>query len=88
MKNNVYTFTDLEFSPHPLMEECLQAYLTLDEEHSVWVMGGGIGIHGNGTDNFELVIMDGTRQIVRNVYTYLTPQKITEVMAELQTNKT
>lgn len=79
---NVYegykTFKDLEFKPH---RNGLgkQAIMGFDNGHRISVVGGGIGLYGDGVNTFEI-----WRSCDGDVKGYLTPEEITEEMLELQ----
>lgn len=72
------TFKDLKFYPH---KSGLggQAIMKFDNGHRISVVGGRIGLYGDGVNTFEI-----WRSCDSDVKGYLTPEEVTEEMIELQ----
>ena len=79
----IKTFRDLEFKPHPnnygLYDKGVQAKLNFDNGHWISVIGGAMGMYGDGVNTFEI-----WRSCDSDVKGYLTPEEVTEEMVELQ----
>ena len=44
----IKTFSDLKFSDHSLIPKGVQSKMTFDNGGSISVVGGGVGLYGNG----------------------------------------
>ena len=73
------TFKDLEFKPKQSLTGGKQAIMEFDNGHKISVVGGGVGLYGDGINTFEI-----WRSCDSDVKGYLTPEEITEEMLELQ----
>jgi hypothetical protein len=73
------TFKDLKFYPHKSGLGGQQAIMKFDNGHRISVVGGGIGLYGDGINTFEI-----WRSCDGDVKGYLTPEEVTEEMVELQ----
>ena len=73
------TFDDLEFKPHPNGLGGKQAVMEFDNGHRISVVGGGIGLYGDGVRTFEI-----WRSCDGDVKGHLTPEEIDQEMIELQ----
>lgn len=73
------TFRDLKFYSHRNGLGAIQAIMDFDNGHRISVVGGGIGIYGDGVNNFEI-----WRSCDGDVKGYLSAEEITEEMVELQ----
>jgi hypothetical protein len=72
-------FKDLEFKPHPNGFGGKQAVMEFDNGHRISVVGGGIGLYGDGVKTFEI-----WRSCDDDVKGHLTPEEIDQEMIELQ----
>jgi hypothetical protein len=73
------TFKDLEFNPHRNGLGGKQAIMNFDNGHRISVVGGGIGLYGDGITTFEI-----WRSCDGDVKGHLTKEEVTEEMLELQ----
>ena len=73
------TFEDLEFGPHPNGFGGKRAVMEFDNGHRISVVGGSMGLYGDGVRTFEI-----WRSCDGDVKGHLTPEEITEEMIELQ----
>jgi hypothetical protein len=73
------TFKDLNFQPHRNGMGGRQAIIKFNNGHRMSVVGGGIGVYGDGVTTFEI-----WRSCDDNVKGYLTAEEVTEEMVELQ----
>jgi hypothetical protein len=73
------TFNDLKFKPHPNGLGGIQAILEFDNGHRISVVGGAIGLYGDGVKTFEI-----WRSCDGDIKGHLTPEEITKEMIELQ----
>jgi hypothetical protein len=73
------TFKDLNFHPHKSGLGGQQAIMKFDNGHRISVVGGGIGLYGDGINTFEI-----WRSCDSDVKGYLTKEEVTEEMIELQ----
>jgi hypothetical protein len=72
-------FNDLEFHPHRNGLGGKQAIMNFDNGHRISVVGGGIGLYGDGITTFEI-----WRSCDGDVKGHLTKEEVTEEMVELQ----
>ena len=79
MENKKLTFEDLQFNPHGVIPGAVHAKMTFDNGHKISVVGGGMGLHGDGINYFEI-----WRSCDEDVKGYLTKEEVTENMIELQ----
>ena len=79
MENKKLTFDDLEFKPHGLMSGVIHAKMTFENGHKISVVGGDMGLHGDGINTFEI-----WRSCDGGVHGYLTKEEVTKKMIELQ----
>jgi hypothetical protein len=56
-----------------------QAIMEFDNGHKISVVGGGVGLYGDGINTFEI-----WRSCDSDIKGHLTPEEITEEMLELQ----
>lgn len=73
------TFKDLKFYPHRNGLGGKQAIMEFDNGHHISVVGGGIGLYGDGVVTFEI-----WRSCDQDVQGYLTAEEVTEEMVGLQ----
>lgn len=73
------TFKDLEFNPHRNGLGGIQAIMDFDNGHRISVVGGGMGLYGDGVNTFEI-----WRSCDGDVKGHLTKEEVTEEMIELQ----
>ena len=79
MTNKTYKFEDLKFKPHPTKISGVQAIMEFENGHRISIVGGGVGIYGDGVHTFEI-----WRSCDDNVKGWLTPEEVTEQMISLQ----
>lgn len=79
MEKKKITFEDLEFKPHGMTPGAVHAKMTFENGHKISVVGGGMGLHGDGIETFEI-----WRSCDGDVQGYLTKEEVTENMIELQ----
>ena len=79
MKNKTLTFEDLEFKSHGNIGGATHAKMIFENGHKISVVGGGMGLHGDGVNTFEI-----WRSCDDDVQGWLTPEEVTEGMVELQ----
>lgn len=79
MENKMKTFEDLEFNTHPNGMGGVQAKMTFDNGHRISVVGGRIGLYGDGVITFEI-----WRSCDSDVKGHLTSDEVTKEMEELQ----
>lgn len=73
------TFEDLKFYPHRNGMGGKQAIMNFDNGHRISVVGGGMGLYGDGITTFEI-----WRSCDGDVKGHLTKEEVTEEMVELQ----
>lgn len=80
-KNKVKTFDDLVFKPHgnPYNVGAVQSVMEFENGQSISVVGGGVGLYGDGVTSFE-----AWASWQDDVQGWLTKEEITEVMLETQ----
>jgi hypothetical protein len=87
--NELKTFQDLEFKPHPnnhdLYGKGVLAKLNFDNGHWVSVIGGDIGMYGDGVNTFEIGYPVSENDM--DVIGYMTPKEVTEMMFQIQMKK-
>ena len=79
MEKKIYKFEDLQFKQHPTKLSAVQATMEFDNGHRISVVGGGVGLYGDGVHTFEI-----WRSCDDNVKEWLTPEEVTEQMVSLQ----
>ena len=80
-KHKVKTFEDLVFKPHNNHWNvgAVQSVMEFPNGHSISVVGGGVGLYGDGVSTFE--VWASWEDDVRG---FLTKSEVTEVMLETQ----
>jgi hypothetical protein len=87
--NELKTFHDLEFKPHPnnygLYDKGVLATLNFDNGHWISVIGGAMGMYGDGVNTFEIgyPVSENDMDIIE----YMTPEGITEEIFKIQMKK-
>lgn len=80
----IKTFSDLKFTDHFVVPEGVQSTMTFDNGGSVSVVGGGVGLYGNGVTSFEVGYTDDLGEFV--VEGFLSPEEVTVLMLDTQSN--
>jgi hypothetical protein len=57
-KLKIFSFSDLQFTPHTVLPEGKQAKLTFPDKSHVSVIGGSLGCYGDGCTTFEVWYFD------------------------------
>ena len=78
-ESHYFTFSDLKFYPHRNGLGGKQAIMNFDNGHRISVVGGGMGLYGDGITTFEI-----WRSCDGDVKGHLTKEEVTEEMVELQ----
>ena len=52
-KLKIFSFSDLQFTPHTVLPEGKQATLVFPDQSKVSVIGGNMGAYGDGKTTFE-----------------------------------
>lgn len=85
----IKTFSDLEFKPHPnnygLYDKGVLATLNFDNGHWISVIGGPMGMYGDGVNTFELGYPISENDM--DIIAYMTPEDITEEIFNIQIRK-
>ena len=77
------TFKNLEFKPHRIVPDGIQAYIEF--ENGTWLsVVAGEGLYGNGDNSFE-IMSSSTNRTLRGVKGWLSKKQITSHMRYLQT---
>lgn len=75
------TFEDLEFKRHPLagsiLGEAVIAKMEFENGAYISVIGGGVGMYGDGKETFEVMTLN-------DVHGHLTKEEVTAEMLKLQ----
>ena len=79
MEKKKITFEDLEFKPHGNIGGATHAKMTFENGHKISVVGGGMGLYGDGVNTFEI-----WRSCDEDIKGHLTKEEVTEQMIELQ----
>jgi hypothetical protein len=79
MKNKTLTFEDLEFKSHGNIGGATHAKMIFENGHKISVVGGGMGLYGDGVNTFEI-----WRSCDEDIKGHLTKEEVTEQMIELQ----
>jgi hypothetical protein len=74
-KFKVKTFNDLVFKTHPNGMGGVQATMKFPNGHSISVVGGSMGLYGDGVKTFEIWTSDND-----DVVGWLTPDEVTQHM--------
>ena len=77
-----FTFKDLDFQPHVMASVnpgAVQAKFTFPNGSWISVVGGGIGLYGDGVNTFEIM----SSLTDSDVEGWLTPEEVTEHMLKL-----
>tara|TARA_R110000824_G_scaffold84319_1_gene210408 strand:- start:104 stop:463 length:360 start_codon:yes stop_codon:yes gene_type:complete len=75
---NIYIFDDLQFNPHGVVPDAIQATLNFGDKF-ISVVGGGTGLYGDGKVSFE-VMYSGHE----DVEGWVDKNRVTEILLELQ----
>ena len=81
----VKTFKDLKFRPHTVVPRAVGSNMSFDDnvgEEWISVVGGGVGLYGNGVDTFEV-----WSHILPDPLPHLNRKEVTEEMLKLQKSK-
>jgi len=54
----IFTFDDLVFTPHTMIPGARKAFLKFPKGTTVSVIGGGMGLYGDGDTTFEVWFSD------------------------------
>jgi hypothetical protein len=85
----IKTFRDLEFKLHPnshgLYDKGVLATLNFDNGHWISVIGGAMGMYGDGVNTFEIGYPVSENDM--DVMPYMSPEKITEEIFKIQIRK-
>lgn len=76
----IILFKDLVFKPHMLGRGAIHAKMDLPNDKWVSVVGGGVGLYGDGVNTFEVMTSDNTY----DVFSYLTKEEVDNVLVALQ----
>ena len=71
-------FKDLQFKTHPIGKG-VQATMKFPNGHAISVVGGALGLYGDGINNFEI-----WKSNAEEPQGYVTPEDIDIAMLELQ----
>jgi len=77
---DVYIFEDLQFHPHGVVPDAIQATLNFGDEF-ISVVGGGDGLYGDGKVSFEVMYSGHD-----DVEGWVDKDRVTEILLELQKN--
>lgn len=58
------TFNDLEFGPHPVGIKGTIAQMELGNGYKISVVGGHIGLYGDGETTFEVAMFDRVGEMI------------------------
>jgi len=75
---NVYIFEDLQFHPHGVVPDGVQATLNFGDKY-ISVVGGGEGLYGDGKTSFEVLTSE-----MEDVEGHIGKDRVTEILLELQ----
>ena len=78
------SFKDLDFQPHSIVKGSAHAQMDFDNGQWISVVGGGLGLYGNGTSSFE-VMSSVTENTPNGVRGWLSKKQISSHMRYLQT---
>ena len=81
----IKTFSDLKFTDHFVVPEGVQSKMTFDNGGSISVVGGGVGLYGNGVTSFEAGYTDDSGEFV--VIGWMSPEEVTELMLDIQSKQ-
>ena len=59
--------------------------MTFDNGGSISVVGGGVGLYGNGVTSFEAGYTDDSGEFV--VIGWMSPEEVTELMLDIQSKQ-
>ena len=79
-------FKDLVFEKHSAVPNGVQAKLSFDNGQWISVVGGGIGLYGNGTTSFE-IMSSSTENTEQGIRVYLSKKQVNSHIKYLQTKK-
>ena len=79
---DIKMFSDLTFGPHKVVPQGVQSILNFENGYFVSVVGGGVGLYGDGESSFEVGFNDISGEF--EVVGHLSPEEVTELMVELQ----
>jgi len=79
---DIKMFSDLTFGPHKVVPQGVQSILNFENGYFVSVVGGGLGLYGDGESSFEVGFNDISGEF--EVVGHLSPEEVTELMVELQ----
>lgn len=83
-QNNTKGFKDLEFEAHEVIEGAVQARINFSNGEWISVVGGGLGLYGNGTTSFE-IMSSSTSKNDSGVKGYLSKNQVDRHIKYLQT---
>ena len=92
-KTDLKTFDDLDFGPHPIGRGGVQAKIKFDNDYEISVVGGALGLYGNGTTSFEVAIFTPEGEFYQSpnwddqVMGWLDKDSITKIMSNIQNKK-
>lgn len=87
------TFKDLEFNSHPVGFGGVQAKIIFANGFGASVVGGGMGLRGDGVTSFEVAVIRGTVDkfslvydtgITNDVLNYQSKAQVTKVLEKIQ----
>jgi|TARA_R110000782_G_scaffold188720_1_gene278742 hypothetical protein len=79
---DIKMFSDLIFEPHKVVSQGLQSKLNFENGYFVSVVGGGVGLYGDGVTSFEVGFNDISGEF--DVVGHLSTEEVTELMVDIQ----
>ncbi len=86
------TFNDLEFKSHPIGTGT-QAKIFFENGYGASIVGGTIGLRGDGVNTFEVAIIHGSMEKFKLVYdtpitddvlNYQTKSEVTKILKQIE----